>query len=436
MARLTMTDVQSVYEEEDRETWSREKRPARKGRMTMNAKNASDMPVVRHTDTGQRVLVWTNTLDTNAWRQSEQFASLPFIHPKGLALMPDVHLGRDVPVGSVLPTMGALVPAAVGTDIGCGMIAVQLDLRAQDLPDHLKPMRLAIEQAIPLGAGGRRRGVSDRLLAHWKPLAPEYASICAQHPLVARASAPEQLGTLGSGNHFIEVCLDERQQVWVMLHSGSRGVGGGIGQHFIDVAARRAKTHGTAIGKLGWFPDDDPLFHDYARAVAWAQEFAAVNRQVMLEDTLAAISTTLGKTVRVVDQAIQCHHNYIAQETHHGDKMWVTRKGAIRAGLGELGIVPGSMGTESFIVRGKGNTDSYCSCAHGAGRVLSRTAAQAQFTVADLKLQTRGVECRKIRSLVDEIPSAYKPIRLVMNEQSGLVDVVHTLKAVICVKGA
>lgn len=708
------------------------------------AKNAVG-PIVRYTEQGNPVKVWASHLDTNAWTQAQSFADMSFVHPKGLALMPDVHFGKGVPVGSVLPTVGAIVPAAVGTDIGCGVVAVRLNVNAKQLPDHLAKVRRLIERRVPLSAGGRHKEIPEHILQAWAPLAQGHKWLEEKHPRAFRPKAIEQLGTLGSGNHFIEVCLDESQQVWVMLHSGSRGAGSGVGQYFIDEALRRARLDGSAINGLGWLREEDPLFADYVQSVEWAQQFASINRQCMMHAAIEGLSEALGRPVEPTMHAINCfagetkvltwngsfsikdlagqthklltengkwieapikkfgqqnlmeitlsrsgvikkiratdnhrwilenvqrkptealtkdlkkgnrlqcsfpkpivtkidekgvargfvfgdgssngfksyanfcgdkdeqmmkffknfktprqyknvkrimslpldwkkeypsldeensillgwlagyfaadgdvgktgrptlssankenleyvrvlcsrlgigtfgirerirsgfgappspiylmgimrgdlsedffvldhhrenfntgknaaerrrwnvvevknlnitedvycavvegthtftledniltsncHHNYIAREKHYDGDVWVTRKGAIRAQKGDLGIIPSAMGQESFIVEGLGEESSFCSCSHGAGRVMSRSAAQGRFTAKDLRAQTAGVECRKDRSVVDEIPSAYKPIKRVMEDQRDLVVIKHRIKAVVCIKG-
>lgn len=394
---------------------------------------SGQLPSVHTEGEGVPVRVWASELEEAAWSQLQAVARLPFLHPKGLAVMPDVHVGKGACVGSVLPMRGALVPSAVGVDIGCGMCAVRLDLRAQDLPDTLKALRSAIEAAVPVGHAQH----TDLPRADvWTPLQTRYQALLRTTPQLFKRHAGLQLGTLGGGNHFIEVCLDEQQQVWVMLHSGSRGVGSQIGQHFIGQAHRWCEREGLLPRHgLGYLLEGTALFDGYREAMLWAQDYARANRQVMLDLTLQAISHTLRRPLTIVGEAIQCHHNYVARERHFGEDIWVTRKGAIRAGRGEWGIIPGSMGTESFIVRGKGQPDSYCSCSHGAGRRMSRQAARNTFSTQDLRRQTQGVECRKDRDIVDEAPGAYKPIRDVMAQQQDLVEVVHTLRQVVCVKG-
>ena len=711
----------------------------------------SQLPVLRYTDTGQPVRIWTPNLDSAAWRQAQDFASLPFIHPKGLALMPDVHVGRGVCVGSVLPTVGALVPAAAGTDLGCGMMAVRLDLNARQLPDNLRALRKRLENRIPVGAGQSHREVPERVVRAWKTVEDRYLEVTAFHPRLSLRDPQRHLGTLGGGNHFVEISLDERSQVWVVIHSGSRGPGSALGQWFIDQAWRRAKAEGSALAHLGWFPEQDPLFDPYVQGLLWSQDFALLNRQVMLEEVMDVLEIEMGrrpdvngeaincfsgetriitdkgvknigdlsgsivkvlsrggvwvdapircfgtqelfrleierfgnrktifataghrwiiapqqrkeferttielkegdrllsvklerknrlshpegvargfvfgdgscseyksranfcgskdlamlpifeengfglpprsypkKSLKVVNglplawkkekpsfdcfdddylyswlkgyffadgdvdktgrmtlsssclknlefvkdlcmrvgvstYAIQsrkrtgfgkesslyllrfsregvspdffvspvhrerfektykkvsprknwvvksvtktnrvepvycavvdlhhcfaledeiltgnCHHNYTARETHFGEDLWITRKGAIRAGVGEWGVIPGSMGAETYIVKGKGMADSYCSCAHGAGRAMSRTQAREHFTVADLKKAVAGVECKITRARVDEIPSAYKPIKQVMEHQKDLVEPLFVLKQILCLKG-
>lgn len=394
-------------------------------------------PVVRTTAAGHPVRIWSNTLDTAAWRQAEAFADLPFVHPHGLALMPDVHPGKGVPVGCVLPTVNALVPAAVGVDIGCGMIAVRLDLSASDLPENLRTLRRAIEHRVPVDKIGRHREPPVEALAAWKALSSGHDWLQVHHPRAALgASCPQHMGTLGSGNHFIEVCLDQHQNVWVMLHSGSRGIGAAVGRYFMDAAQRRVRANGeVAPSGMGWFMADDPMFDGYVQAVSWAQEVAASNRKVMLSAVVSAMSECLGRPIACGDGAVSCHHNYVSCERHFGQDVWITRKGAISARAGQMGIIPGAMGKESLIVSGLGNAESWCSCSHGAGRVLSRTAAKERFTVADLRQQTAGLECRKTRAFVDEIPAAYKPLSQVMANQQDLVEIRARLRAVLCVKG-
>ncbi len=401
-----------------------------------------------HVDThGVPIKAWIRGViaDENAMQQLRNVASLPIVHSH-IAAMPDVHFGIGATVGSVIPTRGAIIPAAVGVDIGCGMMAVRTSLTASDLPDSLKGLRSAIENAVPHGRtnhGGKGdRGAWCNLPARaehaWKKLRAGYQSIIDKHARLDRGSTVGHLGTLGGGNHFIELCLDEAQRVWVMLHSGSRGAGNRIGSHFIDLAKKDMQQHVHHLPDkdLAYFTEGAEHFDDYVFAVGWAQRFARTNRDLMMASVLEALaqSDDLPQFMHG-EVAVNCHHNYVQQEEHFGASVFVTRKGAVRAGLGELGIIPGSMGAKSFIVRGKGNPDSFHSCSHGAGRTMSRGEAFRRFTVEDHVAATAGVECRKDGAVIDETPMAYKDIDAVMAAQSDLVDIVHTLKQVVCVKG-
>ena len=399
------------------------------------------MPIKLEID-GDRVpiKVWTDALEPTARKQLENVARLPIVHGH-VAAMPDVHAGIGATVGSVIPTKGAIVPAAVGVDIGCGVNAVQLSLTAKDLPESLGRIRSAIESAIPVGFE-MHHGVNDTRKHAAKELSPGLQRIIERHPKLGtmqrdiRETWVKQLGTLGGGNHFIELCLDETQAVWVMLHSGSRGIGNVIGRYFIERARREMEKSDVHLPDrdLAWLAEGTAAFDDYVEAVHWAQDYAMENRREMMRGILGAIQAHL-PPFRIVGEAINCHHNYVARERHFGENLFVTRKGAIRAGEGDMGVIPGSMGARSFIVRGKGNPESLCSCAHGAGRLMSRNEARKRFSAADVARQTAGVECRKDDGVVDEIPSAYKPIDEVMANQSDLVDIVHTLRQVLCVKG-
>jgi tRNA-splicing ligase RtcB (3'-phosphate/5'-hydroxy nucleic acid ligase) len=385
------------------------------------------------------IKAWTKgvPVEDAAAQQLRNIASLPFIH-KHVAVMPDVHLGKGATVGSVIPTKGAIIPAAVGVDIGCGMCATMTSLTANDLPDSLREMRSAIERAVPVGMGKNKEPPKASEKAWYQGLKDRYFTIQTKHPAVATKDTPAcQIGTLGGGNHFIEVCLDEADRVWVMLHSGSRGVGNRIGQYFIAQAKEEAGKWFLHLPDkdLAYFPEGSALFEDYVEAVGWAQDYARANREVMLAAVIAAIGQAMGREIAHGTVAVNCHHNYVEKEHHFGDNVWVTRKGAVRAREGELGIIPGSMGARSYIVRGKGNADSFHSCSHGAGRAMSRTEAKKRFTVEDHAKATEGVECRKDTGVLDETPGAYKDIDAVMAAQSDLVDVVHTLKQVLCVKG-
>ncbi|WP_225410553.1 RtcB family protein [Stigmatella hybrida] len=383
--------------------------------------------------------------EEEAKQQLKNLAGLPFIH-KWVAAMPDVHRGFGATVGSVVPTVGAVIPAAVGVDIGCGMIAVRTTLRAEQLPDSLGAVRSAIEAAVPHGRtdnGGRNdRGAwQDAPAAHreaWAHLKPGYDTIVAKHPRLGRGPELGHLGTLGTGNHFIELCLDEAGAVWVMLHSGSRGVGNRIGSHFIELAKEEMRRFFIHLpdADLAYLPEETVHFQDYVQAVEWAQEYAATNRRLMLESVVRALGAPgLLPSCGLTDAAVNCHHNYVAREHHYGRNCFVTRKGAVRAREGDLGIIPGSMGARSFIVRGKGNAESFHSCSHGAGRVMSRAEAKRHFSVEDHARATEGIECRKDEDVIDETPGAYKPIDAVMAAQADLVEVVHTLRQVVCVKG-
>jgi tRNA-splicing ligase RtcB len=376
-----------------------------------------------------------------ALAQLMNVATLPFVHGH-VAAMPDVHVGRGATVGSVIPTKGAIIPAAVGVDIGCGMSATRTSLTAEDLPDSLAKVRDRIERAVPTGngKGGGHANTPNSVMSAYADdgLEARYRAVIDKHPKASSKSQEGQLATLGGGNHFIEVCLDEENRVWVMLHSGSRGAGNRIGDYFIGRAreelARRTLGFHVPDKDLAFFLEGEPLFDDYVEAVGWAQDFAALNRELMMERVLKAMREELPK-FKLDKTAVNCHHNYVARERHFGADVWVTRKGAVRAGEGELGIIPGSMGAKSYIVAGKGSAESFMSCSHGAGRKLSRSAAKQAFTLADHRAATLGVECRKDSGVLDETPAAYKDIDAVMAAQADLVDVVHTLKQVVCVKG-
>ena len=396
---------------------------------------------------GAPVKAWIKgvPLEDSARRQLGNVARLPFIHSH-VAVMPDVHYGRGATIGSVIATKGAIIPAAVGVDIGCGMMAVRTSLTADQLPDDLSMIRSDIERTVPHGGvgpkGGWLKGVPNAIATRFveSGLADRLKLIEDKHRKIRGANHVIHLGSLGTGNHFIELCLDEESRVWVMLHSGSRGVGNRIGTYFISEAreALIKRGYGMPDMDLSWFEEREDLFADYVEAVEWAQDFARTNREVMMERILGSLRYRLPKTVarfRIEKEAVNCHHNYVTRERHFGADVWVTRKGAVRAGAGELGIIPGSMGANSFIVRGKGNEQSFCSCSHGAGRTMSRTAAKQNFTLADHRAATEGVNCRKDRGVIDETPGAYKDIDAVMAAQSDLVEIVHTLKQVVCVKG-
>ncbi len=398
---------------------------------------------------GVPIKAWVDgvPVEDDARRQLQNIARLPVVGPH-LAVMPDVHLGKGATVGSVVPTRGAIIPAAVGVDIGCGMMAVRTNLRAEHLPDSLSALRSTIEERVPHGRtnnggfGDKGAWNNDPPLiveAAWKHMDPRYRELVDRHPRMLAYNTLNHLGTLGTGNHFVEVCLDTEGNVWVMLHSGSRGVGNKIGSYFIELAKK------DMLAAHGNLPEDQDLayltegtehFRDYTDAVGWAQEFALNNRQIMMGRVLNAVEDALHLSVWVVgEEAVNCHHNYVELEEHFGETLWLTRKGAVNAEKGRLGIIPGSMGAKSFIVRGKGNPESFNSCSHGAGRKMSRNKAKALFTLKDHEVATEGVECRKDADVIDETPGAYKDIDAVMAAQADLVEVVATLKQVLCVKG-
>jgi tRNA-splicing ligase RtcB len=398
-------------------------------------------------ETGVPIKAWTKgvQLEDQARKQLLNVAQLPFIF-KWVAAMPDVHWGIGATVGSVIPTKGAIIPAAVGVDIGCGMMAVQTDLNARDLPDNLKNIRSAIEKAVPHGRthhGGRGdAGAWGQIPARngevWQTLKPRYDAIVEKHSKLDRGNHSNHLGTLGTGNHFIEVCLDESENVWFMLHSGSRGVGNRMGSYFIELARKDMEKFFIHLPDkdLAYFSEGTEHFDDYVEAVEWAQDFARFNRDLMMEQIVGAVRASGEVRPFVAEfEAINCHHNYVARERHYGQNILVTRKGAVRARQGDMGIIPGSMGACSYIVRGKGNLESFMSCSHGAGRAMSRTEAKRRFSVEDHKRMTAGVECRKDAAVIDETPAAYKSIEAVMAAQSDLVEIVHTLRQVVCVKG-
>ena len=396
--------------------------------------------------------VWTTDIEDAARSQVENIASMPFIH-RHVAIMPDVHWGMGATIGSVIPTVDAIIPAAVGVDLGCGMMAVRLNLNASELPDDLSRMRSLIEIGTPHGRsdnggrndkGGWRAAAPTQVMDQWSELvaSKEYRYLFEKYPKVfTKVNDWNHLGTLGTGNHFIEVCLDENEDVWVMLHSGSRGIGNRIGSFFIKKAKEEMKRWHINLPdtNLAYLPEGSEYFNDYVKAVHWAQDYAYRNRVVMMDRTLEAISIALGwrehKLLEITHQAVNCHHNYISREYHYRKSVWVTRKGAVSAKQGELGIIPGSMGARSYIVEGLGNHESFHSCSHGAGRTMSRAEAKKRFTRQDLVTQTSGVECRKDGDVIDEIPGAYKDIDEVMEFQSDLVRPLFTLKQVLCVKG-
>ena len=393
---------------------------------------------------GVPLKMWTRgvPVEAEARKQLANAARLPIVF-RHIAAMPDVHVGIGATVGSVIPTLKAIIPAAVGVDIGCGMMACKTTLQAADLPDSLAPLRSAIEQAVPHGRTPRGRDLGawenppQAVDQVWAGLAEEFEQICERYPRLKNTNNRKHLGTLGTGNHFIEVCLDQDGFVWFMLHSGSRGVGNAIGTHFIELAKKDAERQQRNLPDqdLAYFEEGAQYFGDYVRAVGWAQRFAAQNRELMMARLIDTVRQVIAKPFETHVEAVNCHHNYVQQERHFGEDVFVTRKGAVSARAGQLGIIPGSMGARSFIVRGLGNPDSFDSCSHGAGRVMSRNQAKKRFTVDDQVQATAGVECRKDAEVIDEIPMAYKDIDAVMAAQSELVEIVHTLRQVVCVKG-
>jgi len=403
--------------------------------------------------TNYEVIFENNSFPIKAWTKGVAFedvakqqliniARMPFVH-RWVAAMPDVHMGRGATIGSVIPTVGAVIPAAVGVDIGCGMMAVKTDLQSCQLPDTLTGVRAAIEKAVPHGhSTGKRdcgawgdipRDVADA----WQPLIGKFEVLKAKHPVLKKTNNVCHLGSLGTGNHFIELCLDDNQAVWIMLHSGSRGVGNRIGSYFIELAKKDMATWLINLPDkdLAYLPEGTQHFDDYVEAVEWAQHFARINREVMMARVIAAVTQALGLPFKADVEAVNCHHNYVSREHHYGKNVWLTRKGAVRARRDEMGIIPGSMGARSYIVRGLGNEESFCSCSHGAGRVMSRTEAKRRVSLNEHIAATKDVECRKDESVIDETPAAYKDIDAVMQAQKDLVEIVYTLKQVVCVKG-
>ncbi len=384
--------------------------------------------------TSAPVLSWANhDLASEETKMAKNVASLPFVF-KHVALMPDVHLGKGSLVGSVVATKEAIIPSAIGVDIGCGMCAIKTPFIADQLEGKLKKIRLDIEAAIPVGFNENKD--IEKSVTNWQ----SWKEFKELHPGVQnlQGKAMRQMGSLGGGNHFLEVCIDTENQVWLMLHSGSRNIGNMLAQCHISTAKDLAKMMNTSLPDpdLAYFVGGTPEFQAYWRDLQWAQNYARVNRDVMMARFKRIIEKHLagGKPTKSLLE-VNCHHNYAEKEIHFGEEVYVTRKGAVRAREEDYGIIPGSMGTKSFIVKGKGDHDSYCSCSHGAGRLMSRNKAKKHFSLDDLIEQTKGVECRKDGGVLDEIPGAYKPIDEVMNNQSDLVEVVATLKQVVCVKG-
>lgn len=398
------------------------------------------------------VKMWTKhvPVESAAIDQLRSITSLPFVF-KHVAAMPDVHVGTGSTVGTVMATTAAVIPAAVGVDIGCGMIACRISLKAEDLPDNLHRLRTEIETMVPVGFdehtterlnGKGHQNTRTVLNNQYKPLKTGLDDIIQRHPAIdkmvkdAHKKAHTQLGSLGGGNHFIELCLDENNDVWIMLHSGSRGIGNVIGRYFIELAQKDMAANNINLPNkdLAYLVEGSQYYQDYVDAVDWAQQYAKRNRDAMLDLVITAMTRFL-PTFKVTKEAINSHHNYISEEEHFGENVIITRKGAVDAHKGVLGIIPGSMGAKSFIVEGLGNQESFCSCSHGAGRVMSRSAAKRQISVEDHVKATEGIECRKDEGMIDESPAAYKSIDDVMRSQEDLVRIIHTLRQVLCVKG-
>lgn len=394
---------------------------------------------------GVPIKVWdgggTVPMEPQAIIQIAYASQLPIIGPH-VALMSDGHVGIGATVGSVLPTRKAIIPSAIGVDIGCGMVAVRTTLTSHQVSDNAQDLLSVIENAIPHGGErGKEKGnwatVPDSSKLEWERLKPGFRSIVGRHGQTSSRSVETQLGTLGGGNHFIEICIDEADRVWFMLHSGSRGVGNRIGSYFIELAKKDMERNNRQLPNrdLAYLEEGSKYFADYVEAVDWAQDYARTNRVIMLEQLIRAVRKFLPVNFKVTDEAINIHHNYVQKETHFGEEMYITRKGAVSARNGEMGIIPGSMGTRSYITRGKGNPESFHSCSHGAGRVMARGEAKRNITLDMHRKATEGIACRKDKEVVDESPAAYKNIDTVMAAQTDLVDIVHTLKQIVCVKG-
>lgn len=396
---------------------------------------------------GAPVKLWTKgvPVEDGAKRQLLNVSKLPFIY-KHIAVMPDVHIGKGATIGSVIATKGAVIPAAVGVDLGCGCMAVKTTLTANDLPGNLATLRSIIESKVPHGrtdnGGSGDRGswgnIPDDVGTAYSELEPAFKVISDKYPKIKHQRSANQLGSLGTGNHFLSSAFDEDNNVWMMLHSGSRGIGNVIGSHFIELAKKDMRRYFINLPDqdLAYLPQGSDYYDDYIQAVSWAQRYAMVNRKIMMDKAIKAMKNSKllpefysGETV------INCHHNYLSTEHHYGDNVLITRKGAVSAREGQMGLIPGTMAGKSYIVRGKGNLESFTSCSHGAGRKMSRAEARKTFTLADHRVATEGVECRKDKDVIDETPGAYKDIDAVMAAQSDLVDVIHTLKEFMCIKG-
>lgn len=390
-----------------------------------------------------KILSWASIIEPEAEKQVRNITTLPFVY-KHVAVMPDAHLGKGACVGSVVATEGAIIPSCVGVDIGCGMIAVKTKFNARDLPDSLESIRKGIERRIPLGAGGSNSKPTESAISFFQRT---YGSenVRPSEKLLSdnrlKEKALVQFGSLGSGNHFIEICLDEASQVWIMLHSGSRGVGNVLAGKHIERAKQLMKQYFVSLPDpdLAYLVRDTPEFDAYIKDLLWSQAYALENRDEMMNRVLTELSYALlregGHEKEIEVERVNCHHNFTQMENHFGKNLWITRKGAIQARVGQLGIIPGSMGTKSYIIRGKGNPLAYESCSHGAGRRFSRNEARRRLTMVDFDREMKGVECRRSEALIDELPSAYKDIDQVMDDQKDLVEVVATLKQVVSVKG-
>jgi len=386
-----------------------------------------------------QVQAWADgvPVEDGVWTQVRNLALMPFV--KGIKVMADCHVGIGSTVGTVFASTKAIIPAAVSVDIGCGMVAVRTSLTAEDLPTDLKLLRAAFERTIPVGFGMHQR-VPSVVETGWEPLNEGFQWLKEKYPKIVNDKHPvNQLATLGGGNHYVEACLDKQGRVWLMLHSGSRGIGNKIGTYFISEAKTELDKRGEILpdNNLAYLSEGTKSFQDYMQAMMWAQDYAATNREIMVKRLLSVMrEDRFGFPSFTIDkESINCHHNYVTTEIHFGEEVYVTRKGAVNASKDRMGIIPGSMGARSFIVRGLGNPNSYMSCSHGAGRVMSRTKAKATITLEEHIKATEGVECRKDAGVIDESPAAYKDIDAVIAAQSDLINVEHELKQVLCIKG-
>lgn len=392
-------------------------------------------------ENGVPIKAWVKGVPFEGEAQSQllRLSKMPFVY-KHLAVMPDCHAGKGSTVGSVIATRRAIIPATVGVDLSCGMYAVKTDIRADELPDSLAHLRSEIESVVPHGGPGEIGSWKTDPALNGNIMLPDivgYGYMVRKYPAIESKFVNRQFGTLGGGNHFLEICLDENNMVWVMVHSGSRGAGNRIGSFFIEKAKEEMRRWFINLPDidLAYLPEGSEFFNDYVNALEWAGQYAEESRLLMARNALFTLAKELDKTISTTEEAVHCNHNYIARENHFGENVWVTRKGAVCARKGQMGIIPGSMGQKSYIVRGKGNEESFMSCSHGAGRKMSRAMARKKFTLEDHIKATEGVECRKDEEVIDETPMAYKDLDNVMAAQSDLVDIVHTLKAVLTIKG-